>query len=402
MTPKPLPPSVPTVAETLKHPAYPTTIWKLEPDRKGLVPVAEGRGGPFKISWEIHGVGPTKLIVSTHLTPPRSLKALAHLAQFIMGLGGLKSAWQRQTLHFGHERREQYSVLLLDNRGMGDSDKPLMRYSTSEMARDIADVLAHSDIGWIPASSIPSRPSPPPAPSPSAPSPPRNLHVVGISLGGMIAQELACLIPQTISSLTLVCTAAAIENTTTFTENMAQRASLLLPKTIDRSVSDAARQIFAHAWLTAPDDVHLPDPSTTPGCHPPTATTANPDGSEGGGGGLPALRNQRAALRRTGAAQAAGPGAAVRAEGVPAAADRGRVAPQERGAAGGHGGRGGAPAHRRHARHRGRHDQHAAREEADRLHPAREGIDRRRDGPRAACGEVGVVQPFCGGAVRAG
>lgn len=57
-------PSVPTVAETIKHPAFPTAIWELEPDRKGLAPVGQGRGGPFNISWEIHGVGPTRLIVS--------------------------------------------------------------------------------------------------------------------------------------------------------------------------------------------------------------------------------------------------------------------------------------------------------------------------------------------------
>ncbi|KAL2133810.1 hypothetical protein VTI74DRAFT_1616 [Chaetomium olivicolor] len=257
-------PRVPTVAETLKHPAFPTAIWNLEPDRKGLVPVAEGRGGPFNISWEIHGIGPIKLIL-------------------IMGLGGLKSAWQRQTLHFGHERREQYSVLLIDNRGMGDSDKPLMRYSTSEMARDIAEVLAHPSVGWLPSFPLPNSPSPSsspassststpsssssPTPSPEHPS--RTLHIVGISLGGMIAQELACLLPTSISSLSLVCTAAFIENTTTFAENMAQRASLLLPKTVDRSVGDAARQIFSHAWLDQPDDVHLPDPSTTHGVKPP-------------------------------------------------------------------------------------------------------------------------------------
>jgi pimeloyl-ACP methyl ester carboxylesterase len=176
-----------------------------------------------------------------------------------MGLGGLKSAWQRQTLHFGHERRDRYSVLLIDNRGMGDSDKPLMRYSTSEMARDLAEVLAHPAVGWLP--SFPLAP-------PSLESLPRTIHIVGISLGGMIAQELAALIPTAVSSLSLVCTAAAIENTTTFAENMAQRASLLLPKTVDRSVGDAARQIFSHAWLTQPDNAQLPSPGTTPGCKP--------------------------------------------------------------------------------------------------------------------------------------
>ncbi len=175
-----------------------------------------------------------------------------------MGLGGLKTAWQRQTLHFGHEHRDRYSVLVYDNRGIGDSGVPLMRYSTSEMARDLIEVL--SSIDWLPASALSS---------PSTPIPSRSLNVVGTSMGGMIAQELACLIPGYISSLSLVCTAAAIENTTSFTENMANRASMLMPKSIDRSVSDAAYSMFSHAWLVQPDDAHLPSPAVTPKCKPP-------------------------------------------------------------------------------------------------------------------------------------
>ncbi|KAL2174807.1 Alpha/Beta hydrolase protein [Thermothelomyces heterothallicus CBS 202.75] len=262
MAPKtPLPP-VPTVAETLKHPAYPTATWNLEPDRKGLVPVAEGRGGPFNMSWEIHGVGPIRLIL-------------------IMGLGGFRTAWQRQTLHFGHERRDRYSVLLIDNRGMGDSDKPLMRYSTSEMALDIVEVLASPDVGWLP-----SYPLPPPAPAPApAPAPERTLHVVGISLGGMIAQELAVVLAEYLSSLSLICTAAVVENTASFAEHMAQRASLILPKSVDRSVADAARRIFAPSWLALPDDVRLPDPATTPKCKPPRPAAESGSGSGNGGEG---------------------------------------------------------------------------------------------------------------------
>ncbi|KAL1837173.1 hypothetical protein VTJ49DRAFT_4183 [Mycothermus thermophilus] len=243
MSPRLPPPSVPTIAETLKHPAYPTALWNLVPDVAGSSAVAQGRGGPIKISWEIHGEGPIKLVL-------------------IMGLGGFKTAWQRQTLYFGHERRDQYSVLIFDNRGMGESDKPFMRYSTSEMARDVAELLAHPDVGWLPSFPLPSYPS----------SVQRTLHIVGISMGGMIAQELACLIPSAIASLGLICTAAAVEQTASFLEHYAQRASLLLPKTPDRSVRDAARRMFSHAWLSAPvDDVHLPDPETTPKVLPPSS-----------------------------------------------------------------------------------------------------------------------------------
>ena len=84
-----------------------------------------------------------------------------------MGLGGMKYAWQRQTKDFAHAKGDQYSSLVIDNRGIGDSDKPRFRYSTSEMAKDIVELVDH--LGWTGK---------------------RELHVIGISMGGMIAQEM--------------------------------------------------------------------------------------------------------------------------------------------------------------------------------------------------------------------
>jgi pimeloyl-ACP methyl ester carboxylesterase len=84
-----------------------------------------------------------------------------------MGLGAMKYAWQRQTKDFAHDKGEQYSSLILDNRGIGESDKPMKRYSTSEMAKDIIEVV--DELGWTSK---------------------RELHIIGISMGGMIAQEM--------------------------------------------------------------------------------------------------------------------------------------------------------------------------------------------------------------------
>ena len=56
--PKPL-----TAAEVLAHPEYPHAHWDLRPDKKGKVDVAKGRGGPFEVAYEIHGHGPSKIIV---------------------------------------------------------------------------------------------------------------------------------------------------------------------------------------------------------------------------------------------------------------------------------------------------------------------------------------------------
>ena len=78
--------------------------------------------------------------------------------------------WQRQLKDFGHTEADKYTSLTFDNRGMGESGKPLLRYTTSEMAKDLVELLDH--VGWTEK---------------------RSVHVVGISMGGMIAQELVCL-----------------------------------------------------------------------------------------------------------------------------------------------------------------------------------------------------------------
>jgi len=173
-----------------------------------------------------------------------------------MGLGAVKSAWQRQTLAFGHERGDRYSCLILDNRGMGASDKPLIRYSTSEMAKDIIEVLDH--IGWTEE---------------------RQLHVVGVSMGGMVAQEIGVLIPTRICSLDLISTAARIENTTTYIQNLRSRINMFIPKSLDLSVVDAGERNFTTEWLDSPDNTHLPS-LDTPGVLPPAEGTS-PDGQYG-------------------------------------------------------------------------------------------------------------------------
>lgn len=106
------------------------------------------------------------------------------------------------------------------------------------MARDLVEVFDH--VGW---------------------TAPRQLHVCGLSMGGMIAQELGCLIPERIATLNLLCTAAAIENTTTFSENMLNRFSMLLPKSLGQSIEYAAANIFAPDFPDQPDNASPPEAS---------------------------------------------------------------------------------------------------------------------------------------------
>ena len=49
--------------EVQNHPEFKHVNWDLKPDRKERINVAAGRGGPFKLSYELHGHGPRKIIV---------------------------------------------------------------------------------------------------------------------------------------------------------------------------------------------------------------------------------------------------------------------------------------------------------------------------------------------------
>jgi hypothetical protein len=55
----------PMSAEELqKHPEYDHTIWHLKPEKKGKVAVANARGGPIDIAYEVHGKGDRHMVVS--------------------------------------------------------------------------------------------------------------------------------------------------------------------------------------------------------------------------------------------------------------------------------------------------------------------------------------------------
>lgn len=101
-----------------------------------------------------------------------------HPLLFISGLGGTRLGWWKQIDFFS----TQFRIINMDNRDAGDSALGTAPYTIADMANDTAGLIRNLNLG--------------------------RAHVVAISMGGMIAQELAIRYPELIDKLVLVATTA--------------------------------------------------------------------------------------------------------------------------------------------------------------------------------------------------
>lgn len=95
----------------------------------------------------------------------------------IQGLGTDGRGWALQRGAFGRKHR----CVAPDNRGTGHSDAPPGPYDLGRMAADVIAVMDAAEV--------------------------EQAHIVGASMGGVIAQIIAVLHPERVRSLTLACTA---------------------------------------------------------------------------------------------------------------------------------------------------------------------------------------------------
>jgi 3-oxoadipate enol-lactonase len=95
----------------------------------------------------------------------------------IHGLGADTRGWVRQQRVLA----KRFRLVMVDNRGVGRSDRPEGPYDLEVMANDALAALDHAGYG--------------------------SAHVLGASMGGIISEAIAVRHPERVRSLTLACTA---------------------------------------------------------------------------------------------------------------------------------------------------------------------------------------------------
>ena len=117
--------------------------------------------GGHRLFYRVLGNGPKKMVM-------------------VMALSANHTQWEDQFAHFGVERSDEFSVCLLDNRSVCWSDAPAGRWRTTDLAKDVWCVV--DQLGWT------------------------GIHLVGLSMGGMICLEAALARPDLLLSLILIST----------------------------------------------------------------------------------------------------------------------------------------------------------------------------------------------------
>ncbi|MFD3002460.1 alpha/beta fold hydrolase [Pontibacter toksunensis] len=101
----------------------------------------------------------------------------------IMGITAPGTVWEKHVADW----EKDFRCILVDNRGVGRSDKPVGPYTSAQMADDCAGLLEALQI--------------------------QEARVVGCSMGSIIAQQLVLRHPEKVRSLVLMCTWARCDNT---------------------------------------------------------------------------------------------------------------------------------------------------------------------------------------------
>ncbi len=137
----------------------------------------------------------------------------------IMGLGANATSWEMQIPDFSRE----YRVIAFDNRGAGRSDKPQSPYTMPQMADDAVGLLDHLAIG--------------------------SAHVFGMSMGGMIAQDLALRYPQRVRALVLGGTMAGGPNAVLAGPQLIQQWASTATLPLEQAIENGLHFLYSDEFI---------------------------------------------------------------------------------------------------------------------------------------------------------
>jgi 3-oxoadipate enol-lactonase len=136
--------------------------------------MALAKAGEIELSFDRAGNGPPLLL--------------------IMGMSGTKHHWGEPLLE---ELRRDFDTIVYDHRDTGESTRTGEPFTIAQLAEDATALLAALEI--------------------------ESAYVMGISMGGMVAQELALLHPERLRALVLGCTYSGGEGSSLTSEDILRR-----------------------------------------------------------------------------------------------------------------------------------------------------------------------------------
>jgi 3-oxoadipate enol-lactonase len=136
--------------------------------------MALAKVGDIELGYEREGSGPPLLL--------------------IMGMSGTLHHWGEELLS---DLRRDFDTIVYDHRGVGESSKVTEPFTIAELAEDAAGLLSALEVD--------------------------SAHVMGISMGGMVAQELVLANPERVRTLVLGCTYCGGDGSAVASEEVMRR-----------------------------------------------------------------------------------------------------------------------------------------------------------------------------------